>query len=118
MLQCTNLFRKISKATVSAVPCLAHNWFKVLLPLLLCTTLPVVSVVMVLMISMCQDYTCYFQIKNLPVLIATALVCLITLLLLILCLRRVQNTRLGKWYLNKTSAVTQLALGSFLKKKP
>ena len=116
MLQCPNLLRKIGKATVSAVTCLAHNCSKVLLLLLLYTTLPVVSVVLVLMVFMCQDYACYFWIKNLPVCIATAPVYLITLILLILYSRRVRNTRLGKWYLDKTSAITQLAFGNFLKK--
>ena len=117
MLQCPTLLRKFGKATVSAVSCLAHNCFKVLLLLLLYTTLPVVSVGLVLMVFMCQDYTCYFCIKNLPVFITTAPVYLITLILLILYSRRVRNTRLGKWYLDKTSAITQLAFGNFLKKK-
>ena len=116
MLQCPNLLRKFGKATVSAVTCLAHNCFKVLLLLLLCITLPVVSVVLVLMVLKCKDYACYLWIKNLPVFITTAPVYLITILLLILYSRRVQNTRLGKWYLDKTSAVTQLAFGSFFKK--
>ena len=97
---------------------LAHNWFKVLLLLLLYITLPVVSVGLVNMVSMCKDYRCYFCIKNLPVLIATVPVYFITLLLLILYLKCVQNTRAGKWYLNKTLAVTQLVFAKFLKKKP
>ena len=117
MLQCPNLLRKFGKATLSAVSCLAHNWFKVLLLLLLCTTLPAVSVVMVLMVSICQDYACYFWIKNLPVFIATAPLYLITVLLLILYLRCVRNTRVGKWFWNKTLTVTQLAFGSFFEKK-
>ena len=119
MLQCPNLLRKFGKATVSAVSWLAHNWFKVLLLLLLCTTLPVVSVGLVLMVFMCQDYACYFWIKNLPVFIATAPLYLITVLLLILYSRCVRNTRVGKWFWNKTLTltVTQLAFGSFLEKK-
>ena len=117
MLQCPNLLCKIGKATVSAVSCLAHNWFKVLLLLLLYTTLPAVSIGLVLIVFMCQDYTCYFWIKNLPVLIATGLVCLITVLLLILYSKCVRNTRGKKWCLNKTSAVTQLVFYNFLKKK-
>ena len=117
MLQCPNLLCKIGKATVSAVSCLAHNWFKVLLLLLLYTTLPAVSIGLVLIVFMCQDYTCYFWIKNLPVLIATELVCFITVLLLILYSKCVRNTRGKKWCLNKTSAVTQLVFYNFLKKK-
>ena len=113
MLQCPSL-RKFSKA---AVNCLAHNCFKVLLLLLLYMILPVVSVVLMLMVSMCQDYTCYLCIKNLPVYITTAPVYPITGILLLTNLRCVQNKRLGKWYLDKTSAITQLAFGSFLKKK-
>ena len=117
MLQCPNLLRKIGKATVSAVSCLAHNWFKVLLLLLLYTTLPAVSIGLMLIVLTCQDYTCYFWIKNLPVLIATGLVCFITVLLLILYSKCVRNTRGKKWCLNKTSAVTQLVFYNFLKKK-
>ena len=97
---------------------LAHDCFKVLLLLLMYITLPVVSVVLVNMVAVCQDYRCYFYIKNLPVLIATVPVYFITLLLLILYLRCIRNTRLGKWYLNKTLAVTQLVFAKFLKKKP
>ena len=118
MLQCPNLLRKFGKVTVSAVTCLAHYCFKVLLLLLLYITLPAVSVGLVLMVSMCQDYICYFWIKNLPVLIATTPVYFITLLLLILYLRCVGNTRAGKCYLNKTLTVTQLVFAKFLKKKP
>ena len=115
MLQCTNLLCKFGKATLAAVTCLAHNWFKVLLLLLLYTTLPVVSIGLVLMVLKCKDYACYLCFKNLPVLITTTPVYFITILLLILYSRRVRNTRAGKWYLDKTSAVTQLAFGSFLK---
>ena len=97
---------------------MAHNCFKVLLLLLLYITLPVVSVGLLNMVAMCHDYRCYFYIKNLPVLIATTPVYLITLLLLILYLRCIRNTRAGKWYLNKTLAVTQLVFAKFLKKKP
>ena len=118
MLQCPTLLRKFGKVTVFAVTCLARYCFKVLLLLLLYITLPVVSVGLVLMVLMCQDYTCYFWIKNLPVLISTMPVYFITLLLLILYLRCVRNTRAGKWYLNKTLAVTQLVFAKFLKKKP
>ena len=100
MLQCPTLLSKIGKATVLV---------------LLCTTLPAVSLVMVLMVLMCQDYTCYLFFKNLPVLIATVPVYLITILLMILDSRSARNTTLGKWYLDKTSAVTQLAFASFLK---
>ena len=117
MLQCLNLLLKFGKATLSAVTCLAHNCFKVLLLLLLYTTLPVVSVGLVLMVLKCKDYACYFWIKNLPVFITTVPVYFITILLLILYLRCVQNTRLGKWYLNKTLAVTKLVFNKFLKKK-
>ena len=115
-LLCPTLLCKFSKATLSAVKMLAHNCFKVLLLLLMYITLPAVSYGLVFMVQLCQDYRCYFYIKNLPVLIATVPVFFITLLLLILYSRCVRNTRLGKWYLNKTSAVTQLAFGSFLKK--
>ena len=115
MLQCPTLLCKFGKATLSAVKMLAHNWLKVLLLLLLYTILPAVIVVLVNILA-CQDYSCYFYIKNLPVFITTVPVLFITLLLLILYSRRVRNTRLGKWYLNKTLAVTQLAFGSFLKK--
>ena len=116
MLQCPNLLRKFGKATLSAVTCLVHNCFKVLLLLLLYTTLPVVSVGLVLMVLMCQDHTCYFWMKNLPVLIAAAPQYLITILLMILYSGCVRNTRAGKWCLNKTSAVTQLFFYNFLKK--
>ena len=116
MLQCPNLLRKFGKATLSAVTCLAHNCFKVLLLALLCTTLPAVSVGLVLMVLKCKVHACYLGFKNLPVFITTVPVYLITGFLLLPYLRRVQNTRLGKWYLDKTSAVTQLAFGSFLKK--
>ena len=116
MLQCPTLLRKFGRTTLSAVTCLVHNWFKVLLLLLLYTLLPVVSVVLVVMVLMCQDYTCYLCIKNLPVFIATVPVYPITVILLLLYSRRVRNTRAGKWYLDKTSAVTQLAFNSFLKK--
>ena len=116
MLQCPTLLCKFGKATLSAVKMLAHNWLKVLLLLLLYMILPVVIVVLVNILA-CQDYRCYFYIKNLPVFITTVPVLFITLLLMILYSRRVQNTRLGKWYLNKTLTVTQLAFGSFLKKK-
>ena len=117
MLQCPTLLHKFGKTTLSAVSCLAHNCFEVLLLLLLYSPLPVVSVGLVLMVSMCQSYTCYFWIKNLPVFIATVPVYFITLLLLMLNLRCVRNTRVGKWYLNKTLAVTQLVFDKFLKKK-
>ena len=116
MLQCPTLLHKFGKATLSAVTCLAHNCFKVLLLVLLCTTLPAVSVGLVLMVLKCKDYACYLGFKNLPVFITTVPVYLITGFLLLPYMRRVQNTRLGKWYLDKTSAVTQLAFGSFLKK--
>ena len=99
---------------MSAVKMLAYNC---LLLLLLCVTLPVVSVGLVVMVLMCQSYTCYLCIKNLPVLIFTTPVFPITGILLLLYSRRGRNTRLGKWYLDKTSAITQLAFGSFLKKK-
>ena len=117
MLQCPTLLRKFGKATVSAAAtCLAHNCFKVLLLLLLYITLPVVSVGLVVMVLWCHDYTCYLCIKNLPVFIATVPVIPITVILLLLYSRCVWNTRAGKWYLDKTSAVTQLAFNSFLKK--
>ena len=89
MLQCPSLLRKFGKVTVSAVTCLAHNWFKVLLLLLLYTTLPVVSVGLVLMVLKCKDYACYFCIKNLPVFITTTPVYVITGILLILYSRHV-----------------------------
>ena len=107
------LLCKFGKATLSVVTCLAHNWFKVLLLLLLCTTLPVVCVGLVLIVLKCKDYRCYFYIKNLPVFIITAPVYHITILLLIVYSRRVRKIRAGKWYFDKTSAVTQLAFGSF-----
>ena len=116
MLQCPTLLRKFGKATLSAVTCLVHNWFKVLLLLLMCITLPAVCVVLLLIVLGCQEYTCYLYFKNLPVLITASPVYLIAGFLLLPYLRRVQNTRLGKWYLDKTSAVTQLAFGSVLKK--
>ena len=114
-LQCPNLLHKFGKATVSAVSCLVHNWFKVLLLLLLCTTLPVVKVGLVLMVSMCQDHTYMLLLDQKSASVNNY--CVITLLLMILYSRLVRNTRLGKWYLDKTSAVTQLAFNIFLKKK-
>ena len=117
MLQCPTLLCKFGKATWSAVTCLVHNWFKVVLLLLLYITLPAVSVGLVFMILKCQDYICYFCIKNVSVLINTAPVYLITIFLMILYSRRDQNTRARKWCLDKTLAVTQLVFGSFLRKK-
>ena len=117
MLQCPNLLCKFGKATVSAVTCLAHNWFKVLLLVLLCTTLPAVSVGLVLMVSKCKDFRCYNYIRTLPVSIAYIILWFMTILLMFLYLRFVRNTRAGKWYWNKTSAVTQLVFDNFLKKK-
>ena len=110
MLQCPTVL-------LCAVTCLARNCFKVLSLLLLYITLPAVSVGLVFMILKCQDYICYVCIKNVPVIITTAPVYLITLLLMILYLRRVRNTRAGKWYLDKTLAVTQLVFGTFFEEK-
>ena len=118
-LRCSTFLHNFCQATMTAITWLKHNCCKVLLVLILCITLPAVSVGLLCAAFKCSTHECYLYIKGIPVMICTTGMIFIPLVLAIfLCIYFIYMAITGqqKQYWNKVSTVIELFFSSFLKK--
>ena len=105
---------------MTAITWLKHNWCKVLLVVILCITPLAVFDVLVYVTFACSTYECYLYINNIPVMICTMGMPLITfgVVGIILTTYYIYMTNIGqqKQFWNNILTVIKLVFSNFLKK--
>ena len=101
---------------MTAITWMKHNCCKVLPVLIVCITLPAVSVGLLCVPFMCSTYECYLYIKGILVMICTTVVTWTIFVSSIVLLSYVAIFKQIKEYWNKISPVIKLVFSNFLKK--